>query len=128
MPRLRTATIAALVLAAGIAGTGPAMAGPGAWDHVGTKPFINGITYDYTEPVHSAGGDFRACVTTSGYYRLREDDTDLDDLVHYDFEYFPAGACRDYLSIGGWVDGSNNRAEFYLERNSVGAGSAVYYD
>ncbi|AEI41011.1 hypothetical protein [Paenibacillus mucilaginosus] len=102
-----------------------APAGAGEWDYVGSS------TFTYSSAVaKSAGGDFLVCLESgpSGYYNLYEDDPDgnADERVGYVYLY--AGACGAFRSIGGFVDGDNNRAEFYVYKAFGGTATVSFYD
>ncbi|MGP4111498.1 hypothetical protein ACTWP5_11335 [Streptomyces sp. 4N509B] len=104
-------------------------AGPGEWDLVAESGFVQTSGYSITKQALSAGGDFLFCVTEGGHHRLREADTNGDDFVDTSFRsYLQPGGCELYENIGSYVDGSNNRAEFYVERIETGGGTVSFYD
>lgn len=88
-------------------------AGPGEWDNLGT------YTYIYSsKPVHSGGGDFRVCLSSSVNFsttlHLYEDDPGDNADEYVGANYFSPGECYTFSSIGKYVDGTNNKAEFYV--------------
>nr|MBC9205098.1 hypothetical protein [Paenibacillus sp. PL91] len=94
------------------------------WDYLGSS------TFTYSSAIaKSTGGDFLVCLASgpSGYYNLYEDDPDNpDDRVGYVYLY--AGACGAFRSIGGFVDGDNKRAEFYVYKAFGGTATVDFYD
>ncbi|WP_437978308.1 hypothetical protein WMF11_17825 [Sorangium sp. So ce295] len=101
-----------------------ASAGSGEWDYVGSSSF------SYTSAVvKSAGGDFMICLESgpSGYYSLYEDDSsNADEYVGY--VYLRPGACGAFRGIGGFVDGDNDRAEFYVYKSFGGSATMTFWD
>lgn len=101
--------------------------GSGEWDYIG---------YDYfrtqSKNFYSGGGDFMICLDSSSpkgnYYLFEEDPYARDDKVAG--VYFNGGSgdnfykvgnlphCHIFRDIGGFVDGTNDRAEFYVSRST----------
>ncbi len=98
--------------------------GAGEWDYLGSSTFVT-----TSAQAKSAGGDFLICLESgpSGYYNLYEYDPDnADDRVGYVYLY--PGACGAFRSIGGFVDGDNKRAEFYVYKAFGGTATISFYD
>ncbi|MGM0884594.1 MAG: hypothetical protein ACQEXQ_26600 [Bacillota bacterium] len=98
--------------------------GAGEWDYLGSSTFVNSSAI-----AKSSGGDFLVCLESgpSGYYNLYEYDPDnADDKVGYVYLY--PGACGAFRSIGGFVDGDNQRAEFYVYKAWGGTATVSFYD
>ncbi|CDQ40823.1 MULTISPECIES: hypothetical protein [Virgibacillus] len=95
------------------------------WDYVGYSIFFN-----TTGIAESTGGDFKYCLDAgpSGWYKLWEDDPVGDDFVGE--RYLSHGECAIFRNIGGFVDGSNNEAEFYVQKiHSTNVKSyMIFYD
>jgi hypothetical protein len=92
-----------------------APAGGSNWDDLGTKGVYYQSQYR-TKTVNSAGGDFKACITTSATttetYHLYEEDADVHNpkpVTSVD-----GASCWVFRDIGAYVDGGNDRAEFYI--------------
>lgn len=111
---------------------GPAAAGPG-WDRAGKSDMVKNKTgdpYRSAKPGLSAGGNFMVCFGGSvgkSSFKLYEADTgNADDYVGT----YGANAkgCIVANKIGKYVDGSNNRAEFYVTTKYSGSSYAEYWD
>jgi hypothetical protein len=113
--------------------------GSGSWDYVGYDVF----TTQSDPPFKSGGGDFKVCLKNDskvGTYTLwEEDDFDIDQKVsvkytdpYFPYDFIASGPsgykCYIYRSIGEWVDGSNNQAEFYLKKSTGGNSTVRAYD
>lgn len=92
-----------------------AAAGPGEWDDLGSHDVFYRSMYR-TDAVKSAGGDFKACITTTTTeneaYHLREGDGDPQHTQRVATVY--GAGCWIFRDIGSYVDGDNNRAEFFI--------------
>jgi hypothetical protein len=82
----------------------------GTWDYLGQ--------YDMKTYVYSTGGDFMACTSHRETITLREYDPDnADDIVNSQYPVWNptyGGWCSIWRGISNYVDGSNDRAEFYV--------------
>ncbi|TDC15536.1 hypothetical protein E1265_26545 [Streptomyces sp. 8K308] len=127
------------VVAAAVSVTSPAAAaplpGPGEWDHVGTSRFHDSgedTTRYHSGIGRSAGGDFRACVYTASStftaYYLWEDDPDGNADEPVEGRSSDDLPCLVFRDIGRYVDGSNNRAEFYIRTPDHNAMRVEWYD
>ncbi|WP_052850167.1 hypothetical protein [Streptomyces avicenniae] len=109
-------------------------AAPGEWDYLGSRNFwwSSAGGHYRTDHVNSGGGDFQICVAASSNtrqgYVLREYDPDSADEYVGPTIFLASGDCVVYRGIGGYVDGTNNRAEFYFSTLSSLANSASYWD
>ncbi|MGW3718464.1 hypothetical protein ACWD8L_15250 [Streptomyces sp. NPDC005133] len=107
----------------------PAQASSG-WDYVGTTAFpADGQDYSRSGQALSTGGDVQFCISTGSSkfydYDLWEYDPSNDD----DFVTSVSGAgCWIVRGIGGYVDGDNNRAEFYIGTYDSSAVAVKWYD
>jgi hypothetical protein len=54
------------------------------------------------------------------------DPDNADDRVGYVYLY--SGACGAFRNIGGFVDGDNKRAEFYVYKDFGGTATVSFYD
>lgn len=102
-------------------------AGAGEWDKLGT------YTYTYSSPtVYSSGGDFRVCLSGSTPFsvllHLYEDDAGDNPDEYVGSNYFSPGECQTFSSIGKFVDGSNNKAEFFVTDYSGKSKTVTFYD
>ncbi|GKU78192.1 hypothetical protein [Paenibacillus sp. L3-i20] len=103
-------------------------AGDGVWNWIGEDQLTRlGPNYYVSAPtVNSTGGDFRVCSTVHDYYTLYEADSvpNAPDLVWT--ERTGSNKCAVWRGIGGFVDGDNRKAEFYI----IGSKSAYvwFYD
>lgn len=102
-------------------------AGAGEWDKLGT------YTYTYSSPtVYSTGGDFRVCLSGSTPFsvslHLYEDDPGDNPDDYVGANYFSPGECHTFGSIGKFVDGSNNKAEFFVTDYSGKSKTVTFYD
>lgn len=98
--------------------------GAGEWDYLGSSTFTTSSAI-----AHSSGGDFLVCLNSgpSGYYNLYEyDPNNADDRVGY--VYLTPGDCGAFRSIGGFVDGDNKKAEFYVYKSFGGSATVSFYD
>ncbi|MFJ9188575.1 hypothetical protein ACIRQO_36690 [Streptomyces anulatus] len=110
------------------------VASPG-WDYVGTSEFYrdHGTTIPWykSKPKKSTGGDFRTCITSASTrnqtYILVEADPggNNNDQVG---AWTGAAGCLVWRDIGEYVDGSNRRAEFYINTEDVDAMRVKSYD
>ncbi|WP_409162444.1 hypothetical protein [Paenibacillus sp. KR2-11] len=100
-------------------------AGAGEWDYLGSSTFTTGSAV-----AKSSGGDFLVCLESgpTGYYNLFEDDPagNADERVGY--VHLSAGDCGAFRSIGGFVDGDNKKAEFYVYKAFGGTATVSFYD
>ncbi|MEU6196387.1 hypothetical protein [Streptomyces sp. NPDC047061] len=109
---------------------GPAQASSG-WDYIGVTEFPRNSS-DYirtTGNALSTGGDLEACITTastkSHAYDLWEyDPNNADDFV----DAVNGSGCWIFRDIGKYVDGDNNRAEFYIGTYDDDALRVYWYD
>ncbi|MBB3077981.1 hypothetical protein [Streptomyces violarus] len=92
-----------------------APAGGGSWDDLGTKNVYYFSEYR-TKTVQSSGGDFKACITSStssnATYGLYEEDA--ESLNSKLVTTVNKASCWVFRDIGAYVDGDNDRAEFYI--------------
>jgi hypothetical protein len=111
--------------------TTPASASPG-WDFVGTSGFtyVGNQGAWVSSPAPSKGGNFRICMvtgsTTKQSYHLHEEDPNGGDEVGAASR--TGSGCIDWYNIGRYVDGSNQRAEFYVFTGDSKVQSVAYYD
>lgn len=115
----RIAAVLGTAVTATVLAAPSATAGPGEWDFLGQYAL-----YESSQPgvyrtltAKSGGGDLRVCLLdgpswTARYSLWEYDPNNADDHV-MDF-YLDEGRCVVFRSIGGYVDGDNNRAEFYI--------------
>ncbi|MCX5095850.1 hypothetical protein OOK36_45000 [Streptomyces sp. NBC_00365] len=102
------------------------------WDFVGRGTFFATGNGDYkTSAVRSTGGDFQGCIGpifgSGDRYELWEwDSENTDDYVGS--VRLNSDGCAVFRSIGGFVDGSDGTAEFYLVTTAVAGTYADYYD
>ncbi|MBO8200934.1 hypothetical protein JW613_21870 [Streptomyces smyrnaeus] len=103
--------------------------GPGEWDDLGT----HGVYYQSryrTKAVKSGGGDFKACITTtstdSEFYDLLEQDS--DPIRAKRVSQVRGAGCWIFRNIGAYVDGDNNRAEFFIGTIDGGMKRVHYWD
>ncbi|WP_079527890.1 hypothetical protein [Halobacillus hunanensis] len=84
----------------------------GGWDYVGHSTFR-----EYTGVAESTGGDFMFVLNAgpSGWYHLWEDDPAVNDYVGK--KYLSHGESAIFRNIGGFVDGSNDEAEFFVKKH-----------
>jgi hypothetical protein len=107
-----------------------APAGRGSWDDLGSKNAYYFSEYR-TKTVQSSGGDFKACITSSttgnATYGLYEEDA--ESLNSKLVTTVNKASCWVFRDIGAYVDGDNDRAEFYI---GTGEDSEIlrvhYYD
>jgi hypothetical protein len=107
-----------------------APAGGGSWDDLGSKNAYYFSEYR-TKTVQSSGGDFKACITSSttgnATYGLYEEDA--ESLNSKLVTTVNKASCWVFRDIGAYVDGDNDRAEFYI---GTGEDSEIlrvhYYD
>ncbi|MGF7535080.1 hypothetical protein AAGG74_15525 [Bacillus mexicanus] len=92
-------------------------AGSGEWDFIGEEKWTR-----KSSVVYSGGGDlyieFKGGKNITGNYSLWEDDPNFDDVVSTNFNIPKPGMAVIFRDIGGWVDGDNKKAEFYLRMMS----------
>ncbi|MER6184883.1 hypothetical protein [Streptomyces sp. NPDC001652] len=129
--KLRNVTLAALATSALLVGAGPAQAA--GWDAVGNSTFsyrdVN-LSLWFTGYVYSTGGDFQACVGrhndsyTHQYSLWEHDDTGSKKVATKSGKQ---GDCFIFRDIGAYVDGSNNKAEFFLGSNDPEGGYEVTF-
>ncbi|MET8472480.1 hypothetical protein ABZY90_19165 [Streptomyces sp. NPDC006422] len=127
----RTATgVAVLTAALGmcLAQTAGAAAAAG-WTDLGTKGVYYQSEYR-THVVHSGGGSFKACITTSSsqkdtYHLYEQDAEKYDAKLVADVN---SGGCWTFNNLDDYVDGDNNRAEFYIGTDDPGMKRVHYYD
>lgn len=113
-------------------GAGSATAS-GGWDDAGSSSFKyrdTSLHLWFTGYVKSTGGNFRACVDPTDRaheYALWEHDTSVSKKVSSSRS--SSGGCLTFKSIGDYVDGDNNRAEFFLSTTDPeGGGGVVFFD
>ena len=110
---------ASLFLAATTLVTPFSSAFAGSWDYLGSYDFHQNSAGLYvTNIVYSTGGYFKVCAHTnvSKYYTLKEYDPDnADDTVGT--VLLSNGDCHTFY-VQNFVDGTNNRAELYVETNN----------
>ncbi|WP_399887216.1 hypothetical protein ACGH7X_22215 [Streptomyces sp. BBFR51] len=109
------AAVVAAALSLSFAQAAQAAPAGGGWDDLGTREVYYQSHYR-TKTVKSAGGDFRACITSSTTtkrsYSLYEQDA---EVYNAKLVATAEGAgCLVFRDIGDYVDGDNNRAEFYI--------------
>ncbi|WP_238189453.1 hypothetical protein [Paenibacillus sp. L3-i20] len=101
------------------------------WQKVGegTMAYQGGVTYK-SITVESKGDDFRVCSDKGGAYTLREYDPGTNADENAGQKTIPSGGgCKTWENIGSFVDGTNNRAEFYvLTASSSGPPYVKLYD
>lgn len=112
--------------------TTAAFAGP-SYTYVGGSRIAYSGTHAawVSEPITSTGGDFKVCVetrsTSNQAYRLYEyDPSNADDFVGT--RWRTGSGCLEWHNVGDFVDGSDNRAEFYLHTADSKAWWVDYYD
>ncbi|TCW41679.1 hypothetical protein EDC32_1011346 [Laceyella sacchari] len=107
-----------------LSGNGASTYGPGEWDYVGSSTFTYSSAYAY-----SGGGDFMVCLASgpsTTYYLYEYDPNNADEFVGY--VYLSAGQCGVFRGIGGYVDGDNKKAEFYVEKDVGGTATVDFWD
>ncbi|MFW6724072.1 hypothetical protein ACHZ98_28765 [Streptomyces sp. MAR4 CNY-716] len=122
----------AAALAVSAPSTNAAQSGAGEWDYKGVFPFVakgtGAFPYE-THAVYSGGGNLKVCIKTSTtadhYYLLTEWDpgTNIDEHVAT-----RGSGCWEAIGLDRFVDGDNNRAEFYVATSDSAAVSAQYWD
>jgi hypothetical protein len=151
-PRTRLATLALAGAALIVTATSPAMAaetggnsssdrvispdGAGEWDYLGSDDF----TWQ-SRNFESGGGDFMICLSSDsphGDYQLWEEDPfNSDDPVrlndgllnHLIFpDDFDSSGCYAFRGISNYVDGANDKAEFYVAGWMGGVATVYAYD
>lgn len=110
-----------------------AQAGAGDWDYRGNRDFHsrNSEYWPYgTGAVYSGGGSFKVCVnsasTENEYYSL--DEYDAGSNPDEQPAIWVGSGCTVISNLGKYVDGSNNRAEFYVTTTDGSAVSADLWD
>ncbi|MFC9601549.1 hypothetical protein ACFTQL_27775 [Peribacillus butanolivorans] len=106
----------------------------GGWDHVGTSKidrwneigWLSGYAY-------STGGDFLVCVEPANNwkmtYTLWEYDSPSYSKKVGTRTYTGVGCLAPFRGIGAYVDGSNNKAEFFISTTDPeGTGVATFWD
>ncbi|MCQ6268689.1 hypothetical protein M1K46_24250 [Fictibacillus sp. WQ 8-8] len=90
------------------------------WDYVGESTFSKASV-----PVKSTGGDFKVCLAEGwsweGYVKLMENDPDgkdevVDPLLDFG-KWLDKDHCAVWTNLDKYVDGDNNRAEFYIVKS-----------
>jgi len=106
--------------------------GAGEWDYLGQRSTVS--SQNPTNYVHSGGGDFKFQVVSGprggAWYQLREYDpgSNADEVVTgHEFLLYP-GDTLIFRGIGGYVDGDNKKAEFYVYESFSGSASVKYWD
>ncbi|MCK6258967.1 hypothetical protein LCY76_20560 [Fictibacillus sp. KIGAM418] len=104
----------------------PLLSGSGSWDYIGWDTFTK-----ESEIFRSGGGDFKYC-------RDKYDSgTDVIELWEYDPESYndyvgsrsvAPGDCEVFNSIGGFTDGTDGQAEFFLKKSSTRYANVYFYD
>ncbi|MBH5320270.1 hypothetical protein I6N90_20990 [Paenibacillus sp. GSMTC-2017] len=111
-------------------GNSPAtpQAGDGVWNWIGEDQLTRlGPNFYVSAPtVNSTGGDFRVCSTVHDIYTLYEADSVPNPPDYVKRVATGSDKCAVWRGIGGFVDGDNRKAEFYI----VGSKSAYvwFYD
>jgi hypothetical protein len=112
----------------------PASAGSG-WDFAGRGKFVvYGTNGSYwTQPYGlSAGTNFLTCINTKtnipeNYYLHEYDEgNNADESV--DVQTQTGSGCLEWKGISDYVDGANDRAEFYIFTYDSQATSVDYFD
>lgn len=102
-------------------------AGAGEWDYLGTQTYIYS-----SKPVYSGGGDFKVCLSSnmniSLSLHLYEDDAGDNPDEYVGSNYFSPGECHVFSNIGKYVDGDNNKAEFYVSDYTGKYITVTFYD
>ncbi|SDW31669.1 hypothetical protein SAMN05444487_102232 [Marininema mesophilum] len=98
------------------------------WDYVGKSTFTT-----QSSTVQSSGGNFQFCFSQTstivpGTYWLWEDDGDDHQLAGEVTISAGTHPCAVFYGIGGYVDGSNNKAEFLLMKNNSKTATVKFYD
>lgn len=128
--RLTVSGTAVLAAALSVSLAPPAQAGAGEWDDLGTHGVFYNSMYR-TKAVKSAGGAFKACIYTSStnpddFYDLMESDKGHDDKLVASVR---GAGCYTFRNIDAFVDGDNDRAEFFIGTGDDSAMRRVqYYD
>ncbi|SDW31472.1 hypothetical protein SAMN05444487_102231 [Marininema mesophilum] len=96
------------------------------WDYIGSSTFT-----DQSSVAKSSGGSFKftfksASTAVNGTYWLWEEDPD-------GFQYVGKVTVKDggggeFYNVGGFVDGSNNRAEFVLTKDNSQQTTVNFYN
>ncbi|MGW2339414.1 hypothetical protein [Streptomyces sp. NPDC001661] len=98
------------------------------WSDLGSK----GVYYQShyrTKTVNSGGGSFKACITTSNShketYHLYEEDAQVYNpkLV----KSVTGAGCWTFSNLDDYVDGGNDRAEFYIASDNDSEMLRVHY-
>ncbi|MBM7554563.1 hypothetical protein [Thalassobacillus pellis] len=107
-------------------------AGNGSWDYVTTEPFELKDGYLWvTKKVSSTGGDFMIKSNCNFYTEVQlweyDPGSENDDLV--DTRSFGYGDEEIFRDINSFVDGSNDKAEFFVVRyDDYNDGKVKFYD
>ncbi|MER8159950.1 hypothetical protein [Streptomyces sp. NPDC094472] len=119
---------AAVLLAAS-----PAVASPG-WDFLYGTTFgpTDGGKYRSLKVGVSHGGNFATCLNTSDDdnlqgYSLYEQDASGNPDEHVGYQTMAGDHCLYWYDIGKYVDGDNDRAEFYVVGSRFSE-SVLYFD
>ncbi|MBH5318258.1 hypothetical protein I6N90_10600 [Paenibacillus sp. GSMTC-2017] len=90
---------------------------PPGWQQIGRSLLYRSGGYFRNEVVYSTGGDLKVCSTRYGNFTLMEYDpgTNRDEVVSSKW----ISGCEIWEDIGRFVDGDNNRAEFYVITRSA---------
>ncbi|MGI5353368.1 hypothetical protein ACQEU8_35070 [Streptomyces sp. CA-250714] len=140
MRQLRVITVAFAAVLSALLMQAPASAAPppdqGEWKDLGEHNFYTGTGSLYypwrAATISSDGGDFRFCIRTStsehlGLHQLREEDADGSSERVKNVDAGPDG-CATVPNLDSFVDGDDNRAEFYIRTNLSRAIAVHYYD
>jgi hypothetical protein len=106
--------------------------GAGEWDYKGERSTVSLDDPSSSYRVESGGGDFMFQIESSpvggaDYYLYEYDPNSEDEYVGWCHLYPDDLACVAE-DIGNYVDGSNNRAEFYLREEFSGSARVDYWD
>lgn len=101
----------------------------GSWTDLGSKRVYYQSEYR-THTVTSAGGDFKACITTSAsskeLYTLYEQDAEVYNAKPV--ATVKGAGCWVFRDIGDFTDGYNHLAEFYVGSEDNEMTRVHYYD
>jgi hypothetical protein len=108
----------------------PAQASSG-WDYIGYTKFPVSAKEEYEQSgrILSTGGDLMACISTGSTKKYAYDLWEYDVSSGDEFVGAVSGnGCWIWRDIGKYVDGDNNRAEFYIGTFDWDAVGVQWYD